>query len=95
MIWSEAQKTAGRAEIQRRLKFETASTYRRSFFKAAGLGIAFLVLAVLGAQSFHPGSNWVVRYEGIVTFCLGVAGLIFAVTLSYVGYKNWLWRRRR
>jgi hypothetical protein len=53
VAWSEVRKAIGRAEVQRQLPFETASTYRKSFFNASRVVIAFLLIASLGKHSFR------------------------------------------
>ena len=88
MAWSEKQRAIGRAEIQRRLKLETAATCRRSFLKAAGICIVFLLLATLGAYRFQrSGFDGVFRSEGVIVFLFSVAGVILSILFLRQAYK--------
>jgi hypothetical protein len=93
MGWSEQQRVAAKRELRRRLSFETAATYRRSFLKAAAQSAGCLLVGILGLSMYRHGPDWVIRIQGLFALCLGGAGLLVTAALSYVRHLDW--RRRR
>jgi hypothetical protein len=91
MAWTERQKAQGKEELLRRRTYETAATYRKSFYAAASWCIACL-LAVILALLVAKTPDWMTRSSGIYLACIALIGLAVNAILSYVRYLDW--RRR-
>jgi hypothetical protein len=93
MAWTENQKALGRAELLRRRTSETAATYRKSFFKTAGVCIACLLTIVLGLSLLVKATEWITRSEAIFVTCIAAIGFAITVILSYIRFMDWLDKR--
>jgi hypothetical protein len=94
MAWSQQEKEAARNELQRRRNSYTAGACHRGMLKAGILASVCILIVAMGTHSIHSDPDWVVRVEAVITFLLGLTGIIFAMALAYRRYRDWRYFHR-
>jgi predicted neutral ceramidase superfamily lipid hydrolase len=89
MAWSEELKAKGRAELVKRMGFETASTYRAVFLKWFGWMVFCILMNILFAAMFFQQQNWLLRASDIIFFVAMLVGLVISGSLFHVRFLDW------
>jgi membrane protein YdbS with pleckstrin-like domain len=95
MEWTDRQIAQGKAELLRRKTFETAATYRKSFFTAFCWCIVCLITIILALLEVAKATNWMTRSSMLCLICVALFGLAITGAPAYVRLLDWRRSYRR